>query len=42
MTLFDRVFTCSCGYTQNRDIHSARNMLLFTRGRELTSLIVEE
>ncbi len=27
-TLADRVYTCSCGYSQDRDIHSAKNILL--------------
>ena len=28
-TLDKRVYRCSCGYTEDRDIHSAKNMLIF-------------
>lgn len=31
--LSERVYECSCGYSQNRDIHSARNMILIGSGR---------
>ena len=27
--LDERVYRCSCGYEQDRDIHSAKNMILF-------------
>ena len=29
LTLSDRIYTCSCGYSCDRDIHSARNVKLF-------------
>ena len=28
-TLDKRVYHCSCGYAEDRDVHSARNMLVF-------------
>ena len=28
-TLDKRVYRCSCGYTEDRDVHSAKNMLIF-------------
>ena len=28
ITLADRVYSCSCWYSENRDIHAARNMIL--------------
>ena len=28
ITLADRVYECSCGYREDRDIHAARNMIL--------------
>ena len=31
ITLADRVYSCSCGYTQDRDIHAARNMILLAK-----------
>ena len=30
ITLADRIFECSCGYSEDRDIHAARNMLLLS------------
>jgi len=30
LTLADRMYNCSCGYSQDRDIHSAKNILLET------------
>ena len=27
MTLADRVYECSCGYHEDRDVHAARNMI---------------
>ena len=27
ITLADRVYECSCGYHEDRDVHSAKNML---------------
>ena len=31
ITLADRVYECSCGYREDRDVHAARNMLLLSR-----------
>mgnify|MGYP002624690714 CR=1 FL=1 len=31
ITLADRVYECSCGYTEDRDIHAARNMILLSK-----------
>ena len=31
ITLADRVYECSCGYKEDRDIHAARNMILLSR-----------
>ena len=31
ITLSDRVYECSCGYREDRDIHEARNMILLSR-----------
>ena len=31
ITLSDRVYECSCGYHEDRDIHAARNMILLSR-----------
>jgi transposase len=28
LTLADRMYNCSCGYSQDRDVHSANNILL--------------
>ena len=30
ITLFDRVYECTCGYREDRDIHAARNMILLS------------
>ena len=30
ITLADRIFECSCGYSEDRDIHAARNMILLS------------
>lgn len=30
-TLDQRIYRCSCGYTEDRDIHAARNMLVFAQ-----------
>ena len=27
MTLADRVYECSCGYHEDRDVHAAKNMI---------------
>ena len=29
--LSDRVYECSCGYREDRDIHAARNMILLSK-----------
>ena len=31
ITLADRVYTCECGYEEDRDIHAARNMILLAK-----------
>ena len=31
ITLADRVYICSCGYTEDRDIHAAQNMILLSK-----------
>ena len=31
ITLADRIYTCSCGYSEDRDIHAARNMILLSK-----------
>ena len=31
ITLADRVYECTCGYREDRDIHAARNMILLSR-----------
>ena len=31
ITLADRVYECSCGYKEDRDIHAARNMILLSK-----------
>ena len=31
ITLADRVYECSCGYREDRDIHAARNMILLSK-----------
>ena len=31
ITLADRVYECSCGYKEDRDIHAARNMILLAK-----------
>ena len=31
ITLEDRVYECSCGYMEDRDIHAARNMILLAK-----------
>lgn len=33
-SLSQRVYHCPCGYTQDRDIHSAKNMLVFGRDKQ--------
>lgn len=30
-TLDQRIYHCSCGYTEDRDVHAARNMLIFAQ-----------
>ena len=29
LTLADRIYKCSCGYSEDRDIHAAKNVLMF-------------
>ena len=42
LSLNDRTYTCECGYQEDRDIHSAKNMLVIknlivpTEHREVT------
>ena len=31
ITLADRVYSCSCGYSEDRDVHAARNMILLSK-----------
>ncbi|MBR0258456.1 MAG: transposase, partial [Synergistaceae bacterium] len=31
ITLADRVYTCECGYEEDRDIHATRNMILLSK-----------
>ncbi len=31
ITLADRVYECTCGYREDRDIHAARNMILLAK-----------
>ena len=31
ITLSDRVYECECGYSEDRDIHAARNMILLSK-----------
>ncbi|MBR0075321.1 MAG: transposase, partial [Synergistaceae bacterium] len=31
ITLSDRIFECSCGYREDRDIHAAKNMILLSK-----------
>ena len=31
ITLADRIYECTCGYHEDRDIHAARNMILLSR-----------
>ena len=31
ITLADRVYECSCGYREDRDVHAARNMILLSK-----------
>ena len=31
ITLTKRVYECSCGYSEDRDIHAARNMILLSK-----------
>ena len=36
VTLSDRTYRCGCGYSEDRDVHAARNML------EIRSLVCEK
>ena len=40
ISLSDRIYKCDCGYTEDRDIHSAKNMILL--GQELTEFKLVE
>lgn len=40
ISLADRIYKCNCGYTEDRDIHSAKNMILL--GQELTEFKLVE
>lgn len=40
VSLADRIYKCDCGYTEDRDIHSAKNMILI--GQELTDFKLVE
>lgn len=31
MTLADRVYECSCGYQEDRDVHAAKNMIAIAK-----------
>ena len=31
ITLADRVYNCECGYSEDRDVHAARNMILLSK-----------
>ena len=31
ITLADRIYECECGYSEDRDIHAARNMILLAK-----------
>ena len=31
ITLAERIYECSCGYSEDRDIHAARNMILLSK-----------
>ena len=31
ITLADRIYECSCGYREDRDVHAARNMILLSK-----------
>lgn len=49
ISLADRIYKCDCGYTKDRDIHSAKNMLIFAKnhlnlkiGQELTEFKLVE
>jgi transposase len=35
-TLKERTYTCDCGYSEDRDVHAARNMLKFGRLKQKT------
>ena len=30
-TVADRVYECTCGYREDRDVHAARNMILLSK-----------
>lgn len=37
--LSDRIYECSCGYKNNRDCHSAYNMMVLSGNKEANDLI---
>jgi len=45
LTLADRVFTCDCGVSEDRDVHAAKNMIALSKiriGQELSELTLVE
>lgn len=39
ISLVDRIYKCDCGYTKDRDIHSANNMLKFANKFSIINLV---
>lgn len=39
LSLSDRIYVCECGYTQDRDIHSAKNILLIGQKQKANSVM---
>jgi putative transposase len=39
--LSERVYKCSCGYSQARDVHAARNMILISTGRRFVETVLD-
>ena len=42
ISLADRIYKCDCGYSQDRDIHSANNMLEFAYKLSIINLVPQE
>lgn len=42
ITLADRIYKCDCGYTKDRDIHAANNMLEFVYKLSIINLVPQE